>query len=144
MVGIITSYRCRHFSIHELIDEQTFIQWGEDAWMFLRPEALISLDNIRTYFGKPITVNNWIWGGDLQYRGFRPFYCKVGADYSQHRFGNAFDITVEGIGAEEVRQEILANKNHVAFEAITCLETDIEWVHFDLRNVQDRIWLVKP
>jgi hypothetical protein len=135
-------YKCEYFDIEELVDRKTFELWGEKSWMFLKPDALISLDQIRKYFNKPTWVNNWVVGGPFQWRGFRPPYCDVGAIYSQHRFGNAFDLDVEGMEAHEVRQVILNNEDH--FLMIMCLEINISWVHFDLRNIPDRIKLVKP
>lgn len=137
-------YRCEFFKIQELVDKATFEEFGEDAWMFLRTEALVSLDGIRRFFGTAVTVNDWLWGGKFELRGFRPRFVNTGATYSQHRFGNAFDLDVKGISAEIVRETILKNKDHHSLVNITCLEKDIPWVHFDCRNIIDRIRLVLP
>ena len=134
-------YRCEYFDIEELVDKATFTKWGEQAWMFFRPEALASLDQIRKFYNRPVTVNNWKWGGSFQYRGFRPRSVMVGAEYGQHRFGNAFDLDVNGVLAETVRRDIIANKDEI-FTHITCLEAKVSWVHFDCRNVPNRIMLV--
>ncbi len=137
-------YKCEHFDVEELVDRATFEKWGEKAWMFLRAEALYSLDGIRRFFNRPTWVNNWAVGGKLEWRGLRPSYCNLGELHSQHRFGNAFDCNVDGISAEEVRKAILENRDADGFKYITCLETEITWVHFDCRNIPDRIRLVKP
>ena len=138
-------YQCRYFKGYEIVDKDTFIMLGNQVWMLFHPEALISLDNIRAWFDRPVIVNNWASGGDLQFRGFRPSDCTVGAKFSQHRLGNAFDLDVQGIAADEVRKVILDNKdNDIRFQYITCLETDISWVHFDMRNIPNRILLVRP
>jgi len=142
MVGMIF-YRPKFFDIKELVDRETFNRWGEKAWMFLRPEALNSLDMIRDHFEKPVWVNNWEIGGDFQWRGLRPAYSTVGNVHSQHRFGNGFDLDVQGVNPDEVRETILKHQDNI-FTLITCLETDITWVHFDCRNILDRIRLVKP
>ena len=112
--------------------------------MFLQPYALMSLDGIRVYFGKPVLVNNWAAGGQSENRGFRPTASTVGVPYSQHRYGNAFDIDVQGVDAESVRQEIIKNKDLYLFCKIMCMETGITYVHFDCRNISDRIRLVNP
>jgi hypothetical protein len=112
--------------------------------MFFQPRALFSLDGIRVHFGRPVIVNNWLWRGDFQFRGFRPVTCQTGAEYSQHRMGNAFDLDVQGIPAEEVRQEILKRKDDVLFHFIMCLEAGTNWVHFDCRNILQRIKVVNP
>ncbi len=137
-------YKCIHFDIEELVDRQTYKKWGEKAWMFFRPETLISLDNIRKHFQRPVWVNNWSIGGDFQNRGLRLSYSMVGDEYSQHRFGNGFDLDVQDMKAEEVRQEILIHKDAPLLIGIMCLETNISWVHFDCRNIEDRIRLIKP
>lgn len=136
-------YRCKHFDINELVDSKTFEKFGEGAWMFFDPRALISLDAIREFYGVPVTVNNWPYGGSLQYRGFRPRNCDVGAEYSQHRFGAAFDCDVKGVPASTVRKDILANKD-TRFRLINCIEDDVSWIHFDVRNIEDRIRIVYP
>jgi len=135
-------YKCTHFDIRELVDKNMYDEWGESAWMFMRTDALVSLDNIRDYFGKPVIVNDWMFGGSFQYRGFRTPWCAIGASISQHRLGNAFDLDVKGMGADEVRQVIISMKDHPAFERITCMETGTAYIHFDCRNIPDRIRLI--
>jgi hypothetical protein len=137
-------YKCIFFNPKELVDKRTFDQFGDKIWMFFNSDVLRSLDGIRSYFNKPVTVNNWHLGGEFSNRGLRPFYVFVGGDYSQHRFGNGFDCDVEGVPANIVRHEILTHKDDPHFKLITCLETDIVWVHFDCRNIPDRIRLVQP
>lgn len=139
----MTYYECQYFGIDELVDPQTYERWGEQAWMFFRPEALKMLDEIRRFYNRPVTVNNWKWGGSFQYRGFRPRSTSTGAEYGQHRFGNAFDLDVNGIPAETVRKDIIAHRDSY-FKGITCLEANVNWVHFDCRNVKNRIMLVYP
>ncbi len=142
-------YKCKHFCIYELVDRYTFEKFGEDAWMFLQQKALMSIDGIREFFSElkgkdvPVTVNNWYWAGGLQYRGLRPVYYTSGATHSQHRFGNSFDLDVKGVSAEDVRKEILANKDNELLKYITCIETNISWVHVDCRNIPSRIRIIE-
>ena len=137
-------YKCEHFQIEELVDKATYDKFGEQAWMFFDPAILFSLDGVRDYFGKPVTVNNWKAGGPFQWRGLRPRSCDIGAEYSIHRFGGATDLDVKGLTAEEVRQEILKNKDHEKFRLINCMEADVLWLHMDTRNISDRIRIVHP
>ena len=137
-------YQCRNFKSYEIVSKDVFGLFGDQVWMLFRPEALMSLDNIRSWFDRPVIVNNWASGGDLQFRGFRPFDCTIGARYSQHRFGGAFDFDVQGVTADEVRKVILDNEDHERFQYITCLEINVSWTHFDVRNIPNRIRLVKP
>lgn len=136
-------YTPRFFDIKELVDEATFLKFGLRAWMFFNPVFLRSLDRLRHHFDSPVTVNNWAYGGEFSQRGLR-VNTSVGAEYSQHRFGNAGDYDIEGYPAEEVRQEILNKKDNHNFELITCIETGINWNHHDCRNIPNRILLIKP
>lgn len=135
---------CRHFELQELIDPQTYKQFGTSAWMFLNTTALQALDGLRDFFDVPVTVNNWHKGGPFQHRGFRPITCTIGGKYSQHRLGNGFDCDVQGIPAEAARERILAAKDDPRLRLITCIEARVNWVHFDCRNIADRIRIVTP
>jgi hypothetical protein len=139
-------YECEHFNIKELVDQNTYAVYGERAWQFLQVEALKGLDDLREYFDRPVWVNTWSFGGDLQFRGYRPGNCSVGAVRSQHRAGNAWDCNIEDITAEEARAEILKNKNHKKLKRITTIEGRVTWLHFDFRNIPtaERIRIVKP
>ena len=136
--------KCEHFKIHELVDRYTFNKFGEEAWQFFNPIALIALDGVREFFHKQIIVIDWFWGGEFQYRGLRPIYCTEGATYSQHRFGDAFDGDIEGVTAKEARQAILENQDHELLKHITCIEADVNWLHFDCRNIAERIKILNP
>ena len=137
-------YTCKYFFPYELVDKKTYAEFGVNVWFLFRQDALISLDRIRQYFGVPVIVNNWHEGGSLQSRGFRPYNESIGAKYSQHRLGNAFDLDVAGITPDKVRETIIDNKDDSHFELITCLEIDVGWLHFDCRNISERILLIKP
>ena len=136
-------YKPTYFHISELVDKPTFDRFGEQAWMFFSPILLLSLDKVRQHFGAPVTANNWVDGGPFSQRGLR-VNTNVGAEFSQHKFGNACDYDVAGYTAEEVRQEILKKKDHPDFEMINCIELGVTWVHQDCRNIQNRILLIKP
>ena len=127
------------FKLQELVDKETFEEYGPKAWMFFNSKALVALDNLRDFFKASITVNNWHIGGRFQFRGYRPQDCKVGARLSQHRLGNAFDCDIKGYTAEEARQKILQNQNNPLLEKIMRLEGKVGWLHFDLKPPNNRI-----
>ncbi len=134
----------KHFEIYELVDRATFELDDGRAWQHFRPEALEALDGLRDFFGVPITVNNWWNGvGQMQFRGYRTEDCPVGAKFSEHKKGNAFDCTVQGINADVVREIILANQDDPRLIKIMRLEADVHWVHFDCKEVTDRIHVFK-
>ena len=137
-------YVPRHFKVYELVDKATFDRFGLQALMFLNPLALQALDGIRDFFDAPVTVNNYHSGGSFQFRGLRPRSCSVGAEYSQHRLGNAFDCDIAGVSADQARKIIMDHRNDPRFLFINCIEADVNWLHFDSRNIPDRIRIIHP
>jgi hypothetical protein len=136
----------RNFATFELVDRETYEAMRDSALILFNPDALIALDDLRDFFGKNITVNNWSWGGKFQWRGFRTKACKEYRLNSQHTRGNAFDCDIQGYTAEQARQEILANKDHPLLKKITRMEAGVQWLHFDLGKVppgQARIYLFR-
>jgi hypothetical protein len=133
-------YKCKYFKLKELVPPKIFDKYGERAWGFLDDRALITIDALRKKFGK-ITINDYSWGGPNKYRGFRPYNSNVGAIYSQHKFGRAFDCVFVSITAEEVR--VYIKENPEEFPYVNSMEEDVTWLHFDCRNC-NRILTYKP
>ena len=131
----------RHFQAYELVDRVTFDRMGEGALSLFHPEALRALDDLRDFFGAPVTVNNWQTGGPFEWRGFRTpeKAAELGAPHSRHAVGDAFDCDIDGWTAEMARQQILAYKGDPLLSRIQRLEGGVSWVHFDLMPVADRI-----
>ena len=136
----------KYFQIQELVDRNTYMKYGERAWMVFNPKALEALDGLREYFGVPVIVNNW-WQNQntsiMQYRGFRPQDCPVGAEHSEHKLGNAFDCTVGNYSAEHIRKKIIENEDDPLLCRIMRLEANVNWVHFDCKEVKNRIYVFK-
>lgn len=137
----------KHFELHELVDRATFEQWGPRGWALFNPDALEALDGLRDFFNVPIVVNNW-WNGDgqNQYRGYRPENCPIGAKFSEHKKGNAFDCTIKGFNADVARQIIVDNQDDPRLVKIQRLEDEVHWVHFDCATLpqgKERIYLFK-
>ena len=94
-------YKCKYFDIKELVPEHVYEDRGEKAWELLDNRMLMTLDRLREIYG-PITVNDWSWGGENQWRGLRTPESPVGTIYSQHRFGRACDCIFHETDAETV------------------------------------------
>jgi hypothetical protein len=143
-------YRCKNYKIYELVDRVTHLRFGERAWMFFDDESLMMIDGIREYFsikaGKdiPMVINDWYWKGEFQWSGLRPNYCKIGSKWSIHRLAKGFDIKCEQYTAEEMRAEILANKNHELLKYINRMEGNVNWLHVDRANIENRIVVFYP
>jgi hypothetical protein len=141
-----------YFKSVELIDQHTY-QTNKakgDEWLMciLFDERLLRvIDIIRDRFG-PMNINDWSWGGQNQYRGWRSPGTNIGATLSQHRFGRAADLVpINGtISAEDIRTDIINSQNHPDFKDIGGLEMGISWLHIDVRarNTNNEIHLFYP
>jgi len=133
------------FKIHELIDQPTYERLGEKGIWMLNKEAVQGLIKLRKAIGKPITVNNYFWGGRLSNRGYRSIDSMVGAKFSQHRVGNAFDINVKGMTADQVYDYILDNYKQFGITTIEHKSFTPTWTHIDWRYTgENTIKIVKP
>lgn len=126
-------YRPKHFDLRELIDPTTHAAMGERAWQLLDPRLLWTLDALRDAWG-PVVCNTWHVKGQFRFRGYRPPTDTTGALYSQHRCGRAADVHFLQASVSEVRAHILKNPDLHPYQHITCVEIDVSWLHFDLRN----------
>jgi hypothetical protein len=123
-----------HFSIKELVPPTLYSEMGDAAIILLDDRILRILDAVREHFGVPVTVNNWHSGGSFKQRGLRTEMVPGGAKHGPHFFGRAADFDVQGMTADMVRREIMANQSEEAFSLITGMETGVTWVHLDCAN----------
>lgn len=139
--------RLKHFKLYELVDKKTYEEEGESAWEHFTDEILFSLDGLREFFGRAITVNNWMAGGHFQFRGFRPAWYQPGVTPdSQHRKGNAIDCDVAGMPANQARVEIVMHRDDLRLSKITRMENGVTWLHADCGAVpegRERIYLFR-
>jgi hypothetical protein len=135
------------FKLEELVDPQSFNDYGEGCWSFFPQESLYMLHGIRTYFNVPITINTWHSGGPFQQRGYRGPSSTIGAALSYHKRGRAFDFDVKGMTAEQVRTEIKMHQDDENLKLIQRMENKVTWCHVDcgtLKEGQSRIYLFNP
>jgi len=128
-------YKCKHFKIEELVPPDVYN--GEEdkdrLWMIFDILALKALDALRDRYG-PAFVNTWHYEKNgFKNRGYRAPDCTVGARYSQHRFGRAFDVSFRDVSAEEVRGDA-RNTPYPQFQHFRRIEEDVSWLHFDTGN----------
>ena len=130
-------YKPKYFELYEWLPKDFYYanidEYGNRLWLMFDDRILRTYDKLRERYGR-IIMNDWWWGGNNQYRGWRPFDCLIGAKLSQHKFGRAGD----GIftkSAEEIRQNILKNEYDNDFQYISVMEKDVSWLHIDCRNI---------
>ena len=133
------------FEVYELVDKETYQRLGEKSWWMLNEKAVKGLFELRKAIGKPITVNNWFWGGNLENRGYRSIYSTTGGKFSQHRVGNAFDINVKDMTPLQVYDFILENYTKFGITTVEHKDYTPTWTHIDFRpNNQKELLIVKP
>lgn len=145
--------RSKYFKIQEFVSPEVYNKYGEKAWQFIDDRLIEAMDYIREEIGKPITINNWLWGGNLKQRGLRANKDEMVSskkDYyiSQHCLGKAVDFNVKDMTTKEVYDWILQHKHDYKLLCIKRME-DINstptWVHIDLANTESKeLYVFKP
>lgn len=129
-------YLPQYFDLREFVPPEVYQALGVKAWAVLDPRIVWTMDQIRMWTRKPITINNWHIGGAFKYRGFRPRdYTETAAKYSQHFMGRAADFDVSGMTADEFRKTMKMSQGIPAFKYVTACEEGVNWVHIDIRPV---------
>lgn len=127
-----------HFKLEELVSQDFFEKNTEaDILKKFDPNVLKAADWIKETFSinHPVTINNWLWGGNRQYSGLR----RPGDDFysptSMHSTGKAIDMVFKNISAEEIRNEIkrLISKGY-DIPYIKRIENGVSWLHIDTKE----------
>jgi hypothetical protein len=127
-------YVPKHFQLYELVPQEEYwkyIKKGDMFWWMFDRDLLVILDNLRNMFGKMV-INDWYWGGENQYRGWRPMDIFLGSALSQHKFGRAVDVTTLETSVNTIREYIRNNQKR--FPTLSAVEDDVSWLHIDTRN----------
>lgn len=98
---------------------------GSDP-IFISAELVKILQNIRTHFGKPVTINS-------AFRTATHNKAVGGAAYSQHLYGMAADIVVKGISPKVVAvyaETLMPNKGGIGVYST--------FTHIDVRKTKSR------
>lgn len=130
----------KFFKIYELVSPNVYRKYGERSWMFFDPRLIETLDFIREYFGEPITINNWNWGGYFTQRGLRENTCPIVKNktndfviyLSAHVLGKGVNLHINGYTADEVREKLMEIAKLLPYPIR--LEKDVSWVHIDVMD----------
>lgn len=124
-----------NFWLQEFVPPDVYQMAGKNALWFLDPKIIILAQFVRDRFGKPVTINDWMDGGDYKFSGFRDPLCTEGVLFSQHRFGRAIDAKVRDVDPEEVRADIKTKEFWWMEKGLTAYEENtLTWNHLDCRN----------
>jgi len=140
--------KAKYFKLHELVCKHIYDKYSEKAWQFLDPRLIITIDWIREYIDKPIYINNYYWNGNQTQSGIRCNICNLvksktdkGQVYmSAHIEGQAVDFSVKGMTAEAVRNWLVVQELPYPIR----LEAGVTWVHLDVRNTGQKVYIFNP
>ena len=108
-------FKVREFACHD----------GSDT-VFVSDKLVEALEKIRGHFGKPVSINS----------GYRTeFHNKTcgGAPYSQHKYGLAADITIQGVTPAQIAayaETLLPGTGGIGIYK--------SFTHIDVRKVKSR------
>lgn len=135
------------FYLSEFLPRNVYDTFGLRGITLIDERTLILAQFFRNWFG-PSTINNWYDGGQYNESGYRAPKTKTGAEYSQHKFGRAFDVKVAGKKPVDIYHEILAHEKEFMQAGLTRMEiVDFTptWNHLDIAYTgEEHIVLVKP
>ena len=122
-----------NFYIQEFVSRDFYNEHSDGSLKFIDQRIVLACQYIREKIAKPITINNWSDGGEREFSGLRPFVCKVGVAYSQHKFGRAADLKCDRMSSEEMRQLVKRYWPDLK-KYISTIEDDTDgWLHIDCR-----------
>lgn len=124
------------FIIQEFVPPNVYESFGNKSIWFIDIRVVHICQFLRDYFDKELTINDWNWGGSYINSGFRLENTTIGVSMSQHKYGRAADIKIQGISIPEIKSVIESNYIELRRLGLTTLEK-IErtptWLHFDVR-----------
>lgn len=130
----------KYFSVKELVGPEVYRKHGDRSIQFICPMLQETLFILRHNLKKPITINNWAFGGRFTQRGLRTNVSAMVLNknflyLSAHMFGKAVDFDVKGMTACEVREWIVSNADLFPYQIR--LERNLKgkpitWCHMDI------------
>lgn len=132
----VENYTPKYFKSYELVDKTTYQKRLDFSYQLIDSRILWTIDKLREYFNSSIIINNWKFGGNREWSGFRTKESPYYSPYSQHTTGRAIDFIVRDVNSKLVREEIKNNINKDVFKYITAIEDfdGMDWAHIDCRN----------
>lgn len=139
----MTRYKVsENFYLDEFIGPSLHRRWGKKGIYWIDYKVIAFAQFMRENTGEPITINNWATGGSYKESGLRSFNTSTGSSLSQHKYGRAVDIKIQGWTSKELFGWVVNHWPQVAALGITTLEhhsmtkgNTRDWLHADCRNL---------
>ena len=125
-----------NFNLDEFIHPDYMRKFGKNALWFIDHRIVTIAQELRTDLGVPITINNYETGGQYKSSGLRVQSAKIGAKYSQHKYGRAIDCKFKGVTIQEAFDFLMHNQGkyfNLGLTTIENIEHTPTWLHLDCR-----------
>ena len=125
-----------NFNLDEFIHPDYMRKFGKNALWFIDHRIVTIAQELRHDLGVPITINNYETGGQYKSSGLRVQSAKIGAKYSQHKYGRAIDCKFKGISIQEAFDFLMHNQGkyfNLGLTTIENIEHTPTWLHLDCR-----------
>jgi len=137
---IIKPQDLKYFCVEEFVYEDLYTRLGDYSLSLVNWRIILTVMQLREFFGLPIYLNTWKWEGKHQYRGLRPMHIyedpRTGTKFDRrscHLFGLALDFSIKGMPSDEVRKALI--KHRYLFPHIHRMEHDTNgWTHIDCKG----------
>jgi len=126
-----------NFYVDEFMHPTAYKLLGKLSARLINNNIYVIMQELRNDIGKPITVNNWVYGGRFKNRGLRLPFSTVGAWRSQHKLGNACDFHVKDFSPLQVYDFIMQNEDKYLNLGLTRMEDPRitrTWLHIDCKK----------
>jgi len=125
-----------NFYLDEFIHPDYMRKFGQNALWFIDHRIVTIAQELRNDLNVPIIINNYETGGGYKSSGLRTLGSKVGAKYSQHKYGRAIDCKFIGLEIREAYDFLLHNQDkyfNIGLTTIENIEHTPTWLHLDCR-----------
>ena len=125
----------KSFELSEFVPPELY-QLGEDFAIRFTDTRLVALAQfIKDRFNRRTIINDWIWGGQYKFSGFRTQSSPDWKPLSPHSRGLAIDIKVDGLTPDTLRQDIRDNYGLYRQLGLMIIEKDTPtWVHLSVER----------
>lgn len=130
----------------QVVPKSVYTEFGWKALLKMDQDVLEFLDEFRKDVGFPLTVNDWVFGGNFNQSGLRnvEFYGtleKMQKSRSDHLMGRAVDVKCKHLTAHELRLKFIEREEYyfktygINFIEVGPLSDGsiMNWAHFGKR-----------
>jgi hypothetical protein len=124
------------FIVQEFVPKEVYDVFGLKSAWFIDIRIVYICQFLRDYICKQLTVNDWYFGGNYNNSGFRKSDTTIGAVMSQHKYGRAVDIKIEGLTPQEIEFTVVnqwIELRRLGLSTMEKIDKTPTWVHLDVR-----------